>query len=190
VAQTTARILVPGQAHVFLGPVGTAAPINPVVALNVAMIEVGFFTEDSLKFSTSPNIESVTSHQSAYPTRRMETATEATVECDLQEWSSANFASVYGGGTTTEITPATVPPSYKFSPPAIGSRAEVMAIVKIIDGAKTYLLIVPRAMQTEGVAHELNRTAESVLPLRLSVLGSSVGDPYYWMTTDPSWAAA
>lgn len=178
-ATTPERIFVNGDAHVYIGPVGTAAPTDPAGAYNSSLIEVGLFTDDSLKFSTSPNFETVTSHQSNYPTRRMQTADEATLECDLQEWSGQNFKNAFGGGSVTETAPSSG--IWKYTPPALGARNEVMVVVKCIDGSKIYSLVIPRAMQVEGVEQALGKGNASILPLRLAILGSGSADPWYWL---------
>jgi hypothetical protein len=175
------RIVVAQNARVYLAPVGTTAPTSAVSVLDAAWKEVGLFTPDSLKFATDPSFEEVRSHQSNYPTRRFQTQDAATVEVDLQEWSGNNFLAVYGGGTLTSPSAGV----YKFTPPSIGARIDVAAIVEIVDGGKTYRRIIPRCTQTEGVEQSFTRTAESTLPLRLSVLGSDVGDPWYDLSNDP-----
>jgi hypothetical protein len=184
------RIVVAQMARVYLAPVGTAAPVDATTALAAAWKEVGYFTPDSLGWSTDPSFEEVRSHQSNYPTRKFQTEDAATAEVDLQEWSSANFRSVYGGGTVTEITPAMTPPQYKFSPPAIGGRESVAAVIEIIDGSKHYRRVIPRCEQGEGVEQTFEKTSESTLPLRLSVLGADIGDPWYDLTDDPAFAPA
>jgi hypothetical protein len=184
------RIVVAQMARVYLAVVGTAAPADATVALDEDWREVGLFTPDSLGWSTDPSFEEVQSHQSNYPTRTFQTTDAATAEVDLQEWSGPNFQSVYGGGTITEITPALTPKQWKFSPPAVGARTEVAAIIEIIDGAKHYRRVVPRCQQTEGVSQTFERTSESTLPLRLKVLGSDIGDAWYDLTNDQAFAPA
>lgn len=186
-----ARILVPQMARLYLAPVGTVAPDGPTIAVGVGWKEVGFFTPDSLQWATDPNFEEVTSHQSNYPTRQFQTADAATIECDLQEWSAENFKAVFGGGEVVEVTPAGGPPAYfKFSPPAVGGRSNISAIIEVIDGTKHYRTVVPKAQQTEGAELGYDRTAETTLPLRLSIVGSDVGDPWYLMTDDPAFEPA
>lgn len=181
----TTRILVPQMARVWLAPVGTAAPDGPTVAPAVAWKDVGFFAPDSLQWATDPNFETVTSHQSNYPTRRFQTTDSATVQVNLQEWSAENFLAVYGGGTFTTVTPSGGPPPYyKFSPPAIGGRSQTAAMLEIIDGIKHYRRIIPKCEQTEGVELGYDKTNEVTLPLRLSVIGSDVGDPWYEVSDD------
>lgn len=185
------RILVPQLARVFLAPVGTPSPDGPTAVLDAAWIEVGFFTPDSLQWSTDPKFEEVRSHQSNFPTRRFQTEDAATLEVDLQEWSEFNFRAVYGGGTVVTVTPTGGgTPYYKFSPPAIGARTQTAAIIEIIDGTKNYRRIIPRCEQTEGVELKFDKGSETVLPLRLSVIGSDIGDPWFDESDDPSLAPA
>lgn len=188
------RILIPQMARLFLAPVGTAAPADPVVALAAAWKDVGYFTPDSLQWATDPAFEEVTSHQSNYPTRRWQTADSATVQVDLQEWSEVNFKAVFGGGTVTTVPASVGPPAialhYKFSPPAVGARTQTACIIEIIDGAKRYRMIIPKCEQAEGAEISLEKTSESTLPLRLAIIGSDVGDAWYLLTSDSAMTPA
>lgn len=185
------RILVPQMARLYLAPVGTAAPADPIVAPAADWVDVGYFTPDSLAWATDPSFEEVQSHQSSYPTRRWQTSDAATIEVDLQEWSEANFQAVFGGGTIVEVPSSVGPPvvaqHFKFSPPAVGARVETAAMIEIIDGTKRYRMIVPKCQQNEGAEISLEKTSESTLPLRLSVIGSDVGDPWYLLTNDEAF---
>lgn len=157
--------------------------------------EVGLFTADSLGWTTDPTFEEVRSHQSNYATRTFQTEDAASAEVDLQEWSGENFKAVYGGGTVTEVAaaPAATPPTilhWKFVPPKIGGRTNVAACIEIIDGLKHYRRIVPVCQQNEGVSQTFEKGSESTLPLRLKVLGSDIGDPFYDLTDDDAFDPA
>ncbi len=188
------KIVVAQMARVWLAPIGTAAPAGPAVVMPTGWREVGLFTPDSLSWSTDPSFEEVRSHQSNYPTRRFQTEDAASVSVDLQEWSAPNFIAVYGGGSVTSVAAVTGPPAipahYKFSPPGVGGRSGVAACIEIKDGLKNYRRMVPKCEQTEGVEQTFEKTSESTLPLRLAVLGSDVGDPWYDLTDDPAFAPA
>lgn len=183
-----ANIRVAQLARVYLAPVGTPAPADAVAPMAAAWKPVGYFTPDSLSWATDPSFEQVRSHQSNYPTRTFQTEDAATVSVDLQEWSGDNFRAVYGGGTITEVTPASTPPTYRFAPPQIGGRDTVSAVIEIIDGEITHRRVIPACEQNEGVEQSFEKTSESTLPLRLAVLGSDIGDPWYDLTTSPSFA--
>ena len=185
------NIVVAQMARVYLAPVGTAAPGGPAVIMPDGWREVGLFTPDSLGWSTDPSFEEVRSHQSNFPTRRFQTEDAASVEVDLQEWTGENFKAVYGGGEITvvaeQVGPPAIPEHYRYAPPKIGGRSTVAACIEIIDGTKHYRRMIPRCEQAEGVEQTFERTSESTLPLRLSVLGSDLGDPWYDLTDDPAF---
>lgn len=184
------RITIAQTARVYLAVLGTIAPVDDTVALDPAWREVGLFTPDSLRFADNPDFDTVTSHQSSYPTRRFQKGETASMQVDLQEFSARNMVSVMGGGTVSQIA-APAPPAaghYKYSPPAIGGRSDVSAILEIVDGVKRYRLIIPRATNTETVQVDWKRTNETILPLRLMVDGSDVGDPWYLLSNDPAWS--
>ncbi|MEV8344545.1 hypothetical protein [Streptomyces niveus] len=184
------QIVIPQITRIFLAPVGSTAPADATAAMPEALRNVGLTTEDSLKFNSEPNFEQVRSAQSSYPTRTFQTTDAATVEVDLQQWSGTNFQAVYGGGEITEITPAGGPVGakhYRFAPPKIGGRSEIMAVIEVIDGGKHYRYVFPRCMQMEGVSKDLAKTKEAVLPLRLAVQGGDELDAWYVMTDDPAF---
>ncbi|WP_455566311.1 phage tail tube protein [Nonomuraea fuscirosea] len=188
------NVFVPQVQRVWLAPVGTIAPDGPTVTMPTGWYDIGLFTPDSLNWATDPQFEEARAAQSNYAVRRWQTEDAATLEVDLLEWSLNSFRAVYGGGSIEKITPTgdPAPPAYfKFSPPAIGSRTEVSACLELGDGTKRIRRIIPRCEQAEGVEQGFDRAAASTLPLRLSVLGSDVGLPYYdvisggWAAFDP-----
>jgi hypothetical protein len=181
-----ARILVAQMARVWLAPVGTAAPADATVPMAAAWKDVGLFTPDSLRFSTSPNFEVVNSHQSNFATRRIQTTDEATMQVDLQEWSLSNFQAVYGGGTIASIVGT--PTQYRFAPPSIGARTQVSCVIEIIDGSRHFRRVIPCAEQSEGAELDLSKGSAATLPLRLTVIGSDLGDAWYDLTDDPAFA--
>ncbi|RLU86267.1 hypothetical protein CTZ27_25150 [Streptomyces griseocarneus] len=186
------EIVVPARTRVWLAPVGTAAPADAAVEMPAGWKSVGLTTEDSLKFKEEPNFESVKSAQTDFPSRTFQTSDAATLEVDLQQWSGTNFTSVFGGGTITEIASATEGKAkhFRFTPPPIGGRSEIAAVIEVIDGAKAYRYIFPRTMQMEGVETELQKSKEAVLPLRLAVQGGDNSDAWYLLTNDPAFAPA
>lgn len=185
-------LVVPQLARVYLAPVGTLAPDGPIAALDAEWRDVGLFTPDSLQFNTDPSFEEARSHQSNWPVRRWQTQMAATAQVNLQEWNGDNFRAVYGGGQVTkvDVTTPTAYTYYRFDPPQIGDRNEFAAILEIIDGTKHYRRIIPRAEQNDGVELSLDKTNESTLPLRISVIGSDIGSPFYDVTDDENFMPA
>ena len=184
---TNTEILTPSRTEVFLAPVGTAAPTALDTILPI-WINVGFTTADSLTFETTPTWEDVNAAQSDYPVKQVQTADGAAFQVDLQQWNRKNFQTVYGGGTFEEIGTGTG--IYKFTPPAIGEVAETAALIRVREGSKTIIWVVPKCQQTEGVSTALNKGATSTLPLRLKVLGSDGVAPWYILSNLESMAPA
>ena len=182
---TAANITVPARAHVYLAPKGTAAPADATTALATAWKDVGYFTTDSLDVTSDPKFEDVNSAQSDFPVRKFQTSDGGKISVDLQEWSTASFVAVYGGGTVTVASGVSV-----FTPPVVGTRQEVSAIIEIIDNAKHYRFIYPRVFQEEGVPLSLHKSKEATLALRLSILASDGVAPFTMITDDPSFVAS
>lgn len=183
------QIVIAQKAYVYLADVGTLAPADDGTVLDPEWRNVGYFTPESLKLNDEPAFGQVDSHQSLRPTRRFQTGETETIAVDLQQWSGPNFQAVYGGGALSEIG-APGSGHFKFVKPNIGERGDVAAIIEVVDGTKRYRWVVPRCTQVEGVELGLQRTSESILPLRLEVMGSDVGDSSYLLTNDDSFAPA
>lgn len=183
------QIVVPARTRLWLATVGTTAPADATTAMPTGWYSVGLTTEDSLKFNEEPQFEQVKSAQADYPSRTFQTSDSATIEVDLQQWNAKNFKAVFGGGTITEITPEVggTGKHYRFAPPRIGGRSEVAGCIEVIDGAKSYRYVIPRAMQMEGVQTDLQKSKEAILPLRLAVQGGDDSDAWYLITNDPAF---
>lgn len=184
-----AEIMVPSRTDVYLAPVGTAFPAD-LLAPIAPWRNVGFTPEDSLVFATEPTFGETKSAQSNFPTLRFQTGDGATVSVDLQQWNARAFKAVYGGGSVTAVTPATVPPTFKYVPPKIGERTEIAAMIDVKKGSYTYRFMIGRVYQMEGVSNQLHKGAESRLPLKLGVLGSDATDPWTMLTDDPAFDPA
>ena len=181
------EFVVAARTYLYLAPVGTTVPTT-VGEPPDPWRNVGFTTPDNCQFATEPQFTNIMSAQSDYKTGRIQTGDAAKLAVVLQQWNTANFQAVYGGGTVTEITPAVTPPVYKYVPPRLGARQEVAAILRAVYGAKEYLWICAKTFQGEGVTLDLNKTQESRLPLSLEVLGGDSADAWYMLSNDPAMA--
>lgn len=185
---TNTEIVNPSRTEVFLAEVGTPAPTN-LTTIAAPWLSVGFTTEDSLSFETAPEWTDVPAAQSDYPVKQVQTRDGASFQVDLQQWNRTNFRTVFGGGTFEEV-PAAGSGIYKFTPPAIGETHETAALIRVREGSKTILWVIPKCQQTEGVSQSLAKGATSTLPLRLKVLGSDGVPPWYVLSNIPGMAPA
>lgn len=174
------RIFVAGDAHLFIGPVTAAAPQDPDAGLDPALVEVGYFAEDTLSFSHVPSFEAVVAHQSDWPAVYVQTSEESTVSAELQEWSEPNFRLAFGGGQVTEDSPGI----WRFSPPQLWEEYEFMAVVRCRDGARRYDLVIPRAISIGGAEMALGKGSAATLPVQITCTGEE-DSRWHWVTTDP-----
>lgn len=183
-----AQILVPSRIALWLGPVGSTFPTDATTAPGAAFYHAGHTTEDSLNFETSPEFDQFRSAQSDYPVLSFQTADGASIQIDMAQWNTNNLKAAFGGGRVEEVPSASG--TYKFTPPAIGARQELAAIVDVSMGGKHYRFCYLRTAQNEGVSLGVNKGAASILPLRLDVLGGDEAEPWYMLTDDPAFADA
>jgi hypothetical protein len=186
----SAAILVPQMARVWLAPLGTTAPGDPLSPMPTGWVDVGLFDPASLQWQASPSYQTVQSHQSIYPTRRFKDADAATVSCSLQEWNGTNILAVYGGGTIATMHGTSPQPTtwYEYIPDISGVTIQTEACIEIIDGAKHYRRVIPVSEPDSGATVTYHRTAESTLPLSLAVIYGGTGLPWYEWSDDAAWA--
>jgi len=182
------QILVPSRIALWLGAVGSVFPTTATEAPAAAFKHVGHTTEDSLNFETSPEFDQFRSAQSDYPVLDFQTSDGASLQIDMAQWNTRNLTAAFGGGTVEAVEGSTG--TYKFTPPRIGGREELAAIVDVTMGAKHYRFCYFRCSQNEGVSLGINKGAASILPLRLNILGNDEGDPFIMLTDDPAFQTA
>jgi hypothetical protein len=181
------QILVPAKAQLWLSDVGTTAPTDVTTTPGAGWLDVGLLTTDSLQFTIEPQFEEVTSMQSSYPTRRFQTSESGTVAAVLQQWNEHNMRQSFGGGRVEETSVTGV---FRYTPPLLGTRPEVQAMLHIEDGLKKYRFIFPRAQQVEGSEIAFNKGGNSNLNLSLSILGGDDVPPFYILSNDPAFDPA
>lgn len=177
------QILVALNAAVHVAPVGTTLPTDSDSALNAAFIDLGYTTQDGLKFSDQKSIEDIRAHQEFYPVRRIVTERASTVTFELEQWNGDTVRLAFGGGTVTEPTSG----EYKYVPPSPETVDERSLVLEWQDGTREYRLVVPRGMVTETVETNLTRTGHAGLPITFSVLGETGVDPWQIYTNDAEW---
>ncbi|WP_431976085.1 hypothetical protein [Micromonospora haikouensis] len=167
-----------------LGVVGSTLPTG-LAAPGTGFFNVGLTNPESCRFRVSPEFEKVMAHQSNYPVKVIQTSDAAGIDIDLMQWNGDNIKAVFGGGTITTV--AGSPTLYKYVPPSFGDRAELIAILDVMDGAKTYRFTAGRVFNESEVELELNKSPEAKLPLRLSILGGDAEDAWFLTTNDPAF---
>jgi hypothetical protein len=182
------EIVIGSDGHMFIAPVGTAAPSDIATAWSATWVDLGYATEDGVAFSKSRDVEGVRGWQSFYPLRRIITGEDVTASFTLMQWNEITLKLAFGGGVVT--TTAGPPIHYLYTPPEAGQVDERALGMEWEDGSKIYRLVFPRTMITETVETQLTRSAAAELPLTFGVLGEVGVAPFILRTNDPAWAAA
>jgi hypothetical protein len=179
----TQVIVAPGGV-VAVAPEGTAEPANEDSALNAAFVDVGYISEDGVRFNTSPNVTDIAAWQSTYPIRSETETREGGIAFTMRQWNLENFKIAFGGGFAVTITAG----HWKYRPPS-GAQS-VNAVIVTWTDTHTYRIVVPRAQIVEAVEFPLRRAAAADLPVTFRVLGPTAGgDPWYLLTDDPDFAS-
>lgn len=181
------QILVGGASDVFVAPVGTAFPTTitgPDDDFGVDWLHLGLTTDNGVKPGGSKTISDVRSSQRFYPTRKIPTAIDETLEMELQQWNAVNIVLAFGGGEITEPSPGI----YKYTPPAASFLDERAMLVRVVDGARVDLWGYTRLLNTKAFQTDLVRTKESVLPIGMSLLDPGEEDPWFFLSNDSAFA--
>jgi hypothetical protein len=182
------EIVVGSDGHIYVAPVGTAAPVDVATAWSATWIDMGYATEDGVAISKSRDIQTIMGWQSFFPLRRIVTGEDFTVAFSLMQWNESTVKLALGGGVVT--TTAGPPIHYLYTPPDPGAVDDRAVGIEWQDGTKIYRLILARAMVTEGVETNLTRNNAAELPITFGVLGEAGVSPFIMRTNDPAWAAA
>jgi len=180
------EVVVAADASVYVAPVGTAGPTTPIVALNVAFIDLGYTSEDGIEMTPGVDIADIAAHQALYPIRRIVTGRSLELGLTLLQWIENTLKLAFGGGSVAAT--AGPPAYYTYTPPAaedIDFRALVIAWE---DGTKGYRLHVPKALVTDTSSITLARTDAAGVPLTFSVLATDGVSPFSLLTDDPAFA--
>jgi hypothetical protein len=160
-------------------------PATPTAALNAAFIDLGYFNEDGVTFSSTPTVEDIRAWQAADPVRRLVTERVNTVSGSLLQVNQENFLIVFGGGAWTSPSAGV----YKYTPPAAqDALAETALVVRSADGAKNNNYNIFRGNITEAVETQLQRSGAQQLPFTLSALTPTTGGAAWEFLTDDAYA--
>jgi hypothetical protein len=186
-AQDADEVVVAGNGHIYIAPVGTTAPTDIATAWAAGWIDLGYATEDGVTLTVGRTITDITAWQSFHPIRRAITAMNITVAFVLQQWNENTTRLAFGGGAIT--TTAGPPAHYLYTPPDPEDLDERAVGVEWADGTKTYRLVIPRAIVTDDVSTQLVRTDTAQLPITMGVIAEGGVAPYVIRTNDPAFAA-
>lgn len=176
--------VIAANGRVLVAPVGTAAPADVTAAFSGTWVELGYINDDGVNPSFGKTILAVMAWQSQNPIRRKITGRDETLAFTMKQWNKFNLIFAFGGGAVTVVSAG----EYRYAPPDPEDLDERALAIEWEDGTKKYRLIVVRGMVSDNVQTQLQRGAESGLPVTFGINGADSGDNWYLLTNDPAFA--
>lgn len=93
--QTSTEIQVAPFGDVYLAPVGTAVPANPVETLNVAWKKMGYVSEDGVKLTPSVDVEKKKAWQALFPVKTLITGANVQIKFKLLQTNEQSLETYF-----------------------------------------------------------------------------------------------
>lgn len=184
--KTADELVVGANGSIYTAPVGSTVPASIATALNASWLELGYATEDGVKWTDGKTVQPIRAWQSFYDLRRIITERMGSLVFSLMQWNGETVKLAYGGGEITEPTSG----AFRYTPPAPEEVDERMLAVEWVDGAYDFRLIFPKGMVSENVETTVTRTAAGLLPITFALLGEEGEEPFILDTNHPAFAAS
>lgn len=178
------EIVVASNGSLYVAPVGTTLPTSETATLT-GFTDLGYVTEDGVKFALDESTKKVMGWQSFYALRNIVESKELSLEATLLQWNDKTLVFALGGGTVTEPTSG----KYKFVPAEAEEIDERSIVLDWLDGDKKYRLVIPRGKVSGSREISFTRTDAAPLPVKIEVLSDGTLPPFILYTNDPAFEA-
>lgn len=185
-AKNVDEIVVGANGSIYTAPLESTIPASIATPLGVDWSELGYASEDGVKWIDGKTLESIRAWQSFYDLRKIVSSKEGSIAFSLMQWNGETVKLAFGGGTVTEPTSG----EFRYTPPDPSELAELMVAVEWQDGDNDFRLVFPRGLVTENVEVDVTRTAAAMLPITVSLLGQDGVEPFILDTNHPAFADA
>lgn len=181
------EIIVASGGELYVAPVGTALPTTPTAALNAAFIGTGYFTEDGVTVTVTPDISEFRAWQSQQAVRRERKAQQWQMSGALEQWNEETIVRAFGGGSVTSPSTGV----YRYELPEAGDALDEFAVVlDAIDGARRHRWVIARANVLEAVEFTYKADDMAILPITIGALAPTDGSAAVAFLTDDAAAFA
>lgn len=173
-AEDPQNIVITGNFHTYIAPVGTTAPTGPADSSNTnldpAFKLVGYSSVDGSSLTRDKTTEDIMVHQSRFPVRKVTTDQSTQLNVTFMEWNQNTFKAAFGGGTFTNQGGVT---KYIFPDPE--TDYEFALVADGIDGNKFVRFYAPRCSTSGSITLPMSQTAVAELPTVFDVLEPGAG---------------
>jgi hypothetical protein len=169
-------------------PLGTALPTTPVVAPNVAFVDLGYISEDGINLSQSSSWEKIRDW-GGDQVRTFLSEFTATLSWTFLETQDAMLQATYGASNVT-VTAATAGTG-KYTAVKLNSIEPTpkswmfnMADSTLVDLPRTYRIVVPNGQITERGDLTFSRTNAVMYQVTLEAYPDATGNSVYLYRSD------
>lgn len=195
------QIRVAGHGHVFVAPLGTAAPADTTTAWGAAWHDLGYTDNTGVKFSKKDKLDKIDSWQTASAVRHVFSARELTLKFSMIQINTDTLPFFFGGNPTanpvTNIGTGTPPaPLWSYAVQATPDLDERMLGIEFTDtvqgsggGAVKYRVIVNRGSVID--TDDLSLVNNGSIKLGVTFEAMEVNDATplaTWLMNDPALA--
>lgn len=171
--------------NIYVAPVGTTEPTTAAASLAAGWIDIGFTSEDGVKFKDGKESRDQTVWQSFYPVGKKITGRSAMAEYVMKQWNKFNVSLAFGGTTTTTVSAG----QYKIEPPDPEDVDYRAMIIEWTESTYIYRLVIPRGLVTDDVETMLKRDEDSELPIMFEATpATAAAKPWYILSNDAAYA--
>lgn len=179
------QTLIGASGTVYIGTPGATvtAPTAERSTPDSDLVEVGFISEDGVKFRDSKDVGALKAWQTPYDVRRFVTGRNFEVEFSMEQWNWHTLPLAFGGGTLTEPTSG----HYKYVPPDADDLDERALVIDWVDGTRSYRLWVPKGIVTAQVEVNVKRDEGAMFPVTFGAIFDGTNPAFTIFTDDAAF---
>lgn len=168
--------------HVFVsvpGQTGAAPTSSDITALDNSWVDLGYVTEDGVRFTNDAAKTDVRAWNARRPIRRIPGDATTVLAFALEQWNSDTFLFAMGGGdlVSGEFVPNTDTDDFR------------SLIISWADGDDDYLFYVPKGVVSGSVEVALTQSNIVPLPVEFSAMPDEGDDPWTLFTNADAFSS-
>ncbi|MEU7096054.1 phage tail protein [Kitasatospora aureofaciens] len=181
--QSTNQIRVAGTGHLYIAPVGTAAPTDVTTAWSASWQDLGFTDESGVVLGKKDSWDQITLWQATVPARMVPKSRQFTAKFTMQQINAVTLP-LWAGGGAVQTNGAS---GYLYTIAETLTSYERALGIEWTDnnGTITNRIIIPRGQVSDTTDINLSRAKAADLGITYEALGIDGVTPLvYWYSND------